>query len=42
MSNEEFQKILTQHAIPPYKHDFSSEKLAEKTWDFNYWYREKK
>lgn len=42
MSNEEFQKILTQHSIPPYKHDFSSEKLAEKTWDFNYWYREKK
>lgn len=42
MSDEEFQKILTQHAIPPYKHDFSAEKLAEKTWDFDYWYREKK
>lgn len=41
MSKEEFEKILTQHAIPPYKHDFSAEKLAEKTWDFDLWYREK-
>lgn len=42
MSEEDFKKILTQHAIPPYRHDFKAEKLAEKTWDFDYWYREKK
>ena len=41
MSEDEFEKILTQHAIPPYKHDFSAEKPAEKTWDFDQWYREK-
>ena len=41
MSEDEFEKILTQHSIPPYKHDFSAEKPAEKTWDFDQWYREK-
>jgi N-acetyl sugar amidotransferase len=42
MDNEEFESILKQHAIPPYTHDFSAEKIAEKTWDFDQWYREKK
>lgn len=40
MSEEEFRNTLSNHAIPPYKHDFDNEKLAEKTWDFKYWYRE--
>jgi N-acetyl sugar amidotransferase len=42
MDEEEFETILKKHAIPPYVHDFAAEKMAEKTWDFNYWYREKK
>jgi N-acetyl sugar amidotransferase len=42
MSEDEFEKILKQHAIPPYKHDFSTEQMAEKTWDFEQWYREEK
>ena len=42
MSEDEFEKILTQHSIPPYKHDFSAEEPAEKPWDFDQWYREKK
>jgi len=42
MGEEEFETILKKHAIPPYVHDFAAEKMAEKTWDFNYWYREKK
>ena len=42
MSEEEFEAILKQHAIPPYVHDFSTDKRAEKTWDFDKWYREKK
>ncbi len=42
MSEEEFEEILKQHAISPYVHDFSAEKMAEKTWDFTQWYREEK
>lgn len=42
MNEEEFEAILKKHAIPPYIHDFAAEKMAEKTWDFNSWYREKK
>lgn len=42
MSKEEFESILKDHSIPPYIHDFENEKMAEKTWDFDQWYREKK
>ncbi len=40
MTEEEFNKILKEHQIAPYEHDFSKTEDAEKLWDFAQWYRE--
>lgn len=41
ITEDEFNQIVTQMSIPPYQHDFDVHRTAEKTWDFNQWYREK-
>lgn len=40
LTEKEFNTIVTQSAIPPYEHDFLRSKWAEKTPDFELWYRE--
>ncbi len=40
LSEEEFNKIVLNTAVPPYEHDFSKTKHAGKTGDFDSWYRE--
>lgn len=42
MSKEEFNKILLKQSVAPYKHNFNEEIMAEKTWDFDQWYKENK
>jgi predicted HTH domain antitoxin len=37
ISEEEFIEIVKRTEIPPYKHDYSSEEMAEKTWDYDQW-----
>jgi len=40
ISETEFNQIVSQMTVPPYQHDFDIRGSAEKTWDFNQWYRE--
>jgi len=40
MSEDEFNQIVTAQAIPPYEHDFEANGDAQKTKDFDQWYRE--
>tara|TARA_B100000242_G_C42761660_1_gene354900 strand:+ start:318 stop:461 length:144 start_codon:yes stop_codon:yes gene_type:complete len=40
MSESEFNDICESMAIPPYKHNFKTNKIAEKTQDFDTWFRE--
>lgn len=40
LTEEEFNAIVTAMEIPPYHHDFASNRNAEPTWDFVKWYRE--
>lgn len=40
MSEDEFNEIVSQMVIPPHAPDFDSIPDAEKTWDFDQWYRE--
>jgi N-acetyl sugar amidotransferase len=37
ITEDEWRKIATAQAIPPYKHDFSKEKNDEPLWDMNLW-----
>ncbi len=41
LTEEEFNKITSSMSIPPYEHKFGSNETAEKTHDFEKWYREK-
>ena len=40
LTEAEFREFATQMAIPPYQHDFDNDRPAERTWDFDQWYRE--
>ncbi|MDQ8021292.1 MAG: N-acetyl sugar amidotransferase [Moraxellaceae bacterium] len=40
LEEDEFRKIVTATAIPPYRHDFEKEGQAKPTWDYVKWYRE--
>jgi N-acetyl sugar amidotransferase len=40
LTAEEFNQIVKPTTIPPYEHDYSKEDWANKTWDFDQWYRE--
>jgi N-acetyl sugar amidotransferase len=40
LTEEEFNEIVKNTAIPPYEHDFSNPEYANKPWDFDEWYRE--
>ena len=41
LNEEEFNKICQSMSVPPYKHDFKTNEFAEKTWDYDEWYKEK-
>ena len=40
LTEAEFNEIVKGMAIPPYDHDFTQEREADRTWDFDQWYRE--
>jgi N-acetyl sugar amidotransferase len=40
ITENEFNEIVKTTAIPPYKHDFNSNKTAKAVWDTIKWYRE--
>lgn len=40
LSESEFHEIIKTFEVAPYEHDFAKETNAEKTWDFDQWYRE--
>ena len=40
LTEAEFNQITKDMAIPPYDHDFESTRVADKTWDFDQWFRE--
>jgi hypothetical protein len=40
LTEEEFKKIVGPMVIPPHVPDFENIRMAEKTWDFDQWYRE--
>ena len=37
----EFNKIVLNTVVPPFKPDFAAIKEGPKTWDYDQWYREK-
>ena len=41
LEEDEFNKIVNEMVIPPHKPNFNQNYIAEKTWDFEKWYREK-
>jgi hypothetical protein len=40
LTEGEFNQFVGQMVIPPHKPDFDHIQAAEKTWDFEKWYRE--
>jgi N-acetyl sugar amidotransferase len=40
LTEAEFNQFVSQMVIPPHKPDFEGITAAEKTWDFDQWYRE--
>ncbi len=40
LTESEFNEIVKRTAVPPYEHDYDNNESAEKTWDFDTWYRE--
>jgi N-acetyl sugar amidotransferase len=40
LTEEEFYEIVRATEVYPHKHDYSQQKTASKTWDFDQWYRE--
>lgn len=40
LTEDEFNTIVAKMVIPPHKPDFSNIHMAEKTWDYDDWYRE--
>lgn len=40
LTEEEFNQIVKPTIVPPYQHDFERSEWADKTWDFDEWYRE--
>ena len=40
LTESEFNQIINTMAIPPHKPNFDTNEIAEKTWDFEQWYRE--
>ena len=41
LEEKEFNEIIENMVIPPHKPNFNQNNIAEKTWDFDKWYREK-
>lgn len=40
LTEDEFQELAASFEVAPYSHNFADEATAEKTWDFDLWYRE--
>jgi len=40
LTEEEFSDIVKRTEVSPYHHDYTRKELADKTWDFDQWYRE--
>lgn len=40
LEENEFNRIVSTTAIPPYQHDYANAERAEPTWDVVHWYRE--
>lgn len=40
LTEDEFNKVVSRMVIPPHSPDFKNIPKAEKTWDFDDWYRE--
>ena len=40
IDEQKWRDILTQHSVPPYSHDFSTEKIDESLWDMQSWFHE--
>jgi N-acetyl sugar amidotransferase len=40
LTETEFKDIVQRTEVSPYQHDYSRNETAEKTWDFDLWYRE--
>jgi N-acetyl sugar amidotransferase len=40
LTEDEFNKVVSRMVIPPHKPDFKNIPKADKTWDFDDWYRE--
>ena len=40
LTEREFNQFIDRTAIPPNKPNYKSNKISEKTWDFDQWYRE--
>lgn len=40
LTEEEFNEAVKRTEVSPYHHDFSLNRYADKTWDFEQWYRE--
>ncbi len=40
LTEKEFNEIVNRTVIPPHQPNYKSNEIAEKTWDFDQWYRE--
>ena len=40
LTEKEFNQLIDRTVIPPNKPNYNSNKISEKTWDFDQWYRE--
>lgn len=40
LTEEEFNELVKTHAISPYEHNFDDNRVADKPWDFEQWFRE--
>ena len=40
LTEKEFNEIVDRTVIPPHQPNYKSNEIAEKTWDFDQWYRE--
>lgn len=40
LDEDEFNEIVKATAVPPYEHDYARTDAAERTWDYDQWYRE--
>lgn len=40
LTEKEFNQLIDRTVVPPNKPNYNSNKISEKTWDFDQWYRE--